>query len=176
VLQFPNPLSTGNLGLDGYVQLQSSPDAGADTKIIPWLYYWGFPLSEPQFALANIPGWSLAIRVVTPAELTQLGNAVGIPYDPSAGLVIAAPIDCNYLTGLGVQITTYPSYPNAKELYGLDPTNQATDSTGTVTLGPLPAGSIDVIATPNATGRPSSRQQVYVRPGWVTAPMMFPTQ
>jgi hypothetical protein len=60
-------------------------------------------------------------------------------------------------------------------LYGLDPTNKATDSTGTATLGPLPAGSVDVIATPNATGRPSSRQQVYVRPGWITAPMMFPT-
>jgi hypothetical protein len=66
VLQFPNPLSTGNLGLDGYVQLQSSPDAGADTKIIPWLYYWGFPLSEPQFALANIPGWTLAIQSSRP--------------------------------------------------------------------------------------------------------------
>jgi hypothetical protein len=57
----------------------------------------------------------------------------------------------------------------------LDKTKTATTSNGFATLAGLSTGSVDVIATPLVLTRPSSRETVNVRAGWVTVVIMAPT-
>jgi hypothetical protein len=168
VLQFPNPLDFKGLGLDGYVQLQSP-------EFLPWLFYWGFPLSEPELVLADSPLWGLTIRVLTLNEASAVGTSLGGSYDPGKSLLIATVHDCESHIAPGVQVTTNPADPDAGEFYGLSPTLTATDGYGFATFAGLPTGSVDVIATPLALGKTSSRQTVTLRHGWVTAPIMLPT-
>jgi hypothetical protein len=168
VLEFPNPVDFKGLGLDGYVQLES-PD------FLPWLFYWGFPLSEPELVLVDSALWNLSIRVLTLDEANALGTSLGSSYDPGKSLLIATVHDCESRLAPGMKVTTNPAGPDAGEFYGLSPALTATDSYGFATLAGLPTGSVDVIATPLALGKPSSRQTVNVRPGWVTAPIMLPT-
>ena len=167
-LQVPNPYGTTYLGLDGYIQLKS-PD------FLPYLYYWGFPLSEPEFPLVDSPNFTESIKVLTADEISQLATSLGEPYDPSETLLTAFAGDCAPHLAPDVQITTDPPYPGVLKVYGLSRTLTATDVKGFATLAFLPAGSIDVVATPLATGKVSSRRTVYVRPGWVTEVAMFPT-
>jgi hypothetical protein len=117
----------------------------------------------------------VSIKVVTADELNNLGTSLGVPYDPSASFLIAFVDDCGSTLAPGVQITTNPPYPTAREIYGLSNTLTATDSNGFASFAALPAGSIDVIATPLALGKASSHHTVNVRPGWVTDVGMFPT-
>ena len=156
------------LGLDGYVQLKS-PD------FPPYLYYWGFPLSEPEFQLADSPAWNVSIKVLTADELNQLGTSLGYPYDSSASLLIAFVVDCTSHFAPGVQIATDPPSPTGMTVYGLSRSLTATDGNGFATFAALPTGSVNVTATPLALGKVSSRQTVNVRPGWVTNVGMFPT-
>jgi hypothetical protein len=167
-LEFSNPVDLRGLGLDGYVQLMSA-------DFIPWLFYWGFPLSEPRYALVDLLNSTGAIRVLTSDEATALGLSLGYPYEPGKNLLIATVVDCDSHVAPEMQITTNPVDPDAGEFYGLSPTLTATDSYGFATLLELPNGSVEVIATPSALGTPSSRQTVNLRPGWVTAPTMLPT-
>jgi hypothetical protein len=168
VLQFPNPADATSLGLDGYVRLTSP-------EIAPYLYYWGFPLSEPEYVLVDSFQWKTAIKVLTPAELTTLSNSVGIPYDPAASVVIASALDCDARGAAGVQIKTDPVYPSVQEVYDLDRTKTSTDNTAFAAFGPVPAGNLDLIVTPLALGKPASRVTVNVRPGWITDVTIFPT-
>ena len=108
VLQVPNRVDMGFMGLDGYVQVLSPDDAVAGPKIVPYLYYWGFPLSEPEFAQTDAPAWNASLRVLTRDELDQLGTSVGVPYDPTSSLLVAFPTDCESRVAPGVEITTVP--------------------------------------------------------------------
>ena len=51
----------------------------------------------------------------------------------------------------------------------------ATDGQALATFINVPAGLVDVVATPLALGKTSSHQSVIVRPGWITAVDMLPT-
>jgi hypothetical protein len=173
VFEFPNTPDFPQLGLDGYLQLTTADDAAGGTKIVPWLYYFGFPISESQYALVDVPSFSLAVKVETPDDATQLAASVGLTYDPSAGYLIAIPTDCEFRLTNGVQISTSPVFP---AIYGLDRNSTSIDALyDFASFAGLPAGSIDVIATPLALGKPSSRQTVSIRSGWTTAVTMLPT-
>jgi hypothetical protein len=177
VLEFPNVANLSMLGLDAYLQLRTPDDAEAAAKIVPWLYYFGFPLSQPQYVATDSPSATLAIRVETIDDANRLAASVGITYDPSAGYLIAIPTDCEFRRASGLRVTTDPSYPMVQTIYGLDRSNTSTDAvTGFASFVGLPAGSVDVIATPLALGnKPSSRETVNVRSGWTTAVTMLPT-
>lgn len=128
--------------------------------------------------VASLPPLPSCPRNFTPERQTPavvLGTSLGVPYDPAASLLIAFVPDCESHFASGVQITTNPPYPNVHEIYGLSRTLTTTDGNGFATFAALPTGSIDVIAAPLALGKPSSRQTVNVRPGWVTDVGMFPT-
>ncbi len=171
VLHVPNRVDMGFLGLDGYLQL-TSPEIVSD------MLYWGFPLSEPDYALTDAPasGWNASLRVFTLEELNQLGSSLGIPYDPSLSLLIALVNDCEFRAAPDVEVKTNPGTPTVKEFYGLSTTETATDPTYfSATFIGVPVGSIEVVATPRALNQPSSRETVNVRAGWVTGVMMAPT-
>jgi hypothetical protein len=132
-------------------------------------------LSEPEYVLVDSGLWKTAIKVLTPAELTSLGNSLGIPYDPAGSLVIASALDCDAHGAAGVQIKTDPMYPSVQEVYDLDTTRTSTDVKAFAAFGPVPAGNLDLIVTPLALGKPASRVTVNVRPGWITDVTLFPT-
>jgi hypothetical protein len=167
-------LNNNYLGLDGYVEL-TSPD------IVSWRFYWGFPLSEAEFKLIDVPNFfTNAIRVLTPAELTQQSSSLGLgPFDQKTVYLSAGPRDCEWRLG-SLQVTTNPTSPDVKEVYGIDPAATATDPNATfggfVFMSNVPLGSVEVIATPVATpGKPSSRQSVTTRAGWWTYIPLVPT-
>jgi hypothetical protein len=78
--------------------------------------------------------------------------------------------------GPGVVLTLDPLDPGVRVFYGLSLGLSETDSSHPfATFWNVPEGSVSMIATPNALGKPSSRQTVYVRAGWGTAVHMPPT-
>jgi hypothetical protein len=169
VLSFREPTVNSFLGLDGYVQV-TSPD------IIPYRFYWGGPLSESHYELIDQTVGNIAIRLFTPNDAKQLGASIGIPYDPNATGLIAGVNDCELHASSGVQVAAEPTSPAVKEAYGLSRTAMATDMSNPYALiAYLPEGSVDVVATPLALGKASSRQTVTVRKGWFTFIDMLPT-
>jgi hypothetical protein len=169
VVTFQEPGSTDFRGFDGYVQLTSP-------EIVSYRWFWGGPLSESSLRLIDRPDSKAAIRVMTPADATQLGSGLGIAYDATVTALFALVVDCEWHPSSGVQVAISPTSPNVKEFYGLSPTATVTDmSNPVVTFAYVPEGSVDVIATPMATRKPSSRQTVTVRKGWFTDIQMLPT-
>ncbi len=169
VFEIPNPENSIFLGLDGYIQLQS-PD------IVPWLYYWGFPLSKAAYTLVDSPSSQLGVKVLTPDDANNLFSQAGSTFDPSASTLVAIATDCEFRLAPEVLVATDPPYLTVPETYDLSKSNTSTGMRGLAAFAGLPAGSIDVIATPLALGnKPSSRQMVTIRPGWVTAVTMLPT-
>jgi hypothetical protein len=173
VLEFQNrPTRTSSLGLDGFLQL-TQPDAAA-----PLLVYWGFPLSEPQMAIADnadVPG-AHAVVLGDPKAFENLTTAFGITVDPSRGQVIAEVVDCMGAPAPGVALSLEPLDSDVVIIHSFSPGQSATSgSLNTAFMFNVPAGAVNVIATPQALGRPSSKQAISVRAGWAAEVSMLPT-
>jgi hypothetical protein len=169
--QFPNPPDLSGNGLDGYLQVRSP-------EIMTWLYYWGFPLSEPRMDFVSTTFISNSIGVLTPAEFQQYVQAVGSALDPKAGTLDVTVLDCSGSTGAGAQVmTTAPADAGAHVYYGLTGAGDAaTDMTGGVEVGPIPPGTVDVTVTPLALGKPISQAHgLVIRANAVTALIAMPT-
>jgi hypothetical protein len=176
-LQFPNqpdPLAN-YLGLDGYLQAKSLK---SPPEIVPWRYYWGFPLSENEWDSSTDPAgrWNLALTVLTPGDAMALSGSTGITYNPMSSVIIALAVDCFDHGAPDVQIALDPQATAVKTVYGLNPADTATNGTNTfVTFANAPEGTVNVVATPLGLGKVSSRQRVDVRAGWETVVGMLPT-
>jgi hypothetical protein len=162
VLTCPNKGTTTFFGFDGYVQLISDQ--------IHQLTIWGHPLSEAQ-AARDTSLFSNVFAVLTPEELRTLG---GVPPDSDHGIIVAGALDCQQWNASEVEFTLDPP-ADVAPVYGFIPSLTATNSGGYASFSHVRPGVVEVIATPKALGRPSSRQSVLVRAGWVTGIVMLPT-
>jgi hypothetical protein len=159
-------------GLDGYVQVASQAQ-----EFVNGLMYWGFPLSEAHYALIDdTDDWRHAFHFLTRDALKGVTDAAEVIQDPSRGFVLVDPVDCQGQPAPGVVLTLDPPDPGVRVFYGLSLGLSETDrSNSFATFWNVPIGAVSVIATPDAVGKPSSRQTVYVRAGLGTIVHMLPT-
>jgi hypothetical protein len=148
-------------GLEGYLKI-----TGADLE--PDYIYWGFPLS----------GSSL----YTLAEVTPLSDAAAeyknldVMPDPTRGSVAVATFDCQFGFAAGVEVKLDPADPATQSF---SPTTGAstkvTDSSGVIFFTNVPAGAVQVTATPPGLNRASSHVGATVRPQDNTTILAYPT-
>ncbi len=161
-LSFPNASLTSAYGVNGYLQI----DPG-DAGIAPYLYFWGFPLSETDWLRAYF-------AFESPADLQNGAQLIGQSLDPNKGSVIAVVSDCLGYTSADVSVTL--SGEDAGNVVGINPEGApVTDSTGIVIFLNVSPGLTELTATPSALGKPSSKVSAYVRAGTVTGVLMYPT-
>jgi hypothetical protein len=168
VLTFPNPPTYfADLGLNGYLE-EVSPDG----KYVPILYYWGYPLSEP-----NNPNISNGVEYsATPSEYQLLAGALGVTIDPTRGLIFENVSDCMFNLAPGAKVAIDVQDPAIREFYGQsNPTATETDATGLVLFSNVPPGPVNLTVTPVGLGKPSSKVTVQVRAGWIAAGNLWPT-
>jgi hypothetical protein len=161
-LRFANA-NTATGGVNGYLQI----DPG-DSGILPYLYFWGFPLSEKEWLRAY---WGLQ----TLADWQSAAQSVGISMDPERGMIVAFVSDCLNNGAANVSVTLSNQDAGAVESNFGGTMNGPTDSTALAIFNNVPVGSTEVTATPVALGRPSSKATVYVRKGTVTVVLLYPT-
>jgi hypothetical protein len=154
-------------GVDHYVQV-TSPD------IVPSLNYPGAPAAESKFVQTADSHFG-PLGVFKPADLQRFYDVYRDTWDKRYGAIIAHSWDCHlHQPAPGVQIAI-PTAPDVSVLYGMTATATETDGSGIALFGNVPAGTVDVVATPRALGKPSSQKNVIVRPGWVTNLLLVPT-
>ena len=153
-----------NTGATGYIRITGN-------GLVPELFFWGFPLSEPSLTEA-VPTVSKLLESVVASSAAGLG----VPVDTSSHAIVAlGAVDCQITTAPGVQFSISPSDRDAGthvfyfSQSSLSPTADSTDSTGAALIVNVPPGPITVTARPTALGgRASSVVQGFARPGAVT--------
>jgi hypothetical protein len=172
------PTQTGKTGPDGRLMMRFPVGFGGlggyllvtSPKSVPVLTFYTYPLTEPVV--------DVFIPAFDPSQVADALKAVGVVQDPSRGYVIADVQDCQGSAAAGVKVTTSGD-PIAQEYYAANgaPARGATSTArdGTVYIANAPAGSLDLVATPEALGRPSSRMTIYVRPGAISRVVLLPT-
>jgi hypothetical protein len=164
MLQVQYSTGIGNRGLQGFLESTSS-----SSSYMPYLSYWGFPLSEAQYGF----NWN----IITPSENQTLFSSVSVTQDPMRGQLYVIAFDCTFTEAPGVVITTdLPPDSGAGEYYGLsgNPMQKTTDTMGTAYFSNVPVGTVHLTATPVGLGKPSATATVEVRAGWITEASMFP--
>ena len=161
-LQFANA-NTATGGVDGYLQI----DPG-DSGVLPYLYFWGFPLSEKDWLRAYFGFETLA-------DWQSAAQSAGISMDPERGMIVAFVVDCLLVGAANVSVTLSNQDAGVVESNFGGTLNGPTDSTALAIFNNVPVGVTEVTATPIALGRPSSKVAVYVRKGTVTAVLLYPT-
>jgi hypothetical protein len=149
------------LGLNGFVKV-TSPD------LVPYYYYWGFPLSTAQIYLYS--------EVTTPTELQQDFTNVGVTTLSGRGTVGVGVYDCNGTRAAGVQVTLSSADGMTQSFTTLGVSTSTTDQSGVLVFANVPVGNFYVTATPTVLRVPSS-QNVYgnVRAGATTQILVWPT-
>ncbi len=180
-------LSSGTTDADGSVTLAlPAPVTGTSvtgyfsitgSDLLPELYFWGFPLSEPTFAF-TVPTMSTADRDAVTSLIASLD---GGSFDLSSHALIAINVtDCTGMTAEGVQIAVSPSDPETRVFYfsgsGISATADSTDPTGSAIVVNVPAGTVTLTVTPKDLGKPSSVSQLFTRAGTITSLAQPPNQ
>jgi hypothetical protein len=154
----------GPYGLNGLLSV-SSP------ALVPTLIYWGFPLSELH-GLFGTP-----LPVFSPTDLQGLA-LLGVTVDPTRGHVALIATDClgNQASGVtfsatGIDASTVLRYAAGNSLSATGPT----DYHGAAFFFNVPAGPVDIQATPASLGSVSGRQSVVVQAGWITEVSIAPS-
>jgi hypothetical protein len=152
-------------GFAGYAQITSQ-----DTY--PWLWGWGFPVSESSLDLTrNALGfWSPTPQ--TPTELSNNRDITNVPQDARSmmrGDVLVAVHDCFGGGAPGVEVRIDSSDPAIVQR-GSPTVEGATN----VIFANVPPGYVHVTATPQVLGGPSGKAPVNVRAGYVTVLHMYP--
>jgi hypothetical protein len=169
VMQVTSTADFQGLGLDGYLLLQSP-------QIVTYLWYWGFPLSEPQVEFVRSSRGAFLPAPVTPAEYTQLITSVGMTYDAMVGVIGVDVYDCDPHGAVGVQISNPGADAGARVIYDFSTTATVTASSGIATVGPLQPGVYDLTMTPVSLGVASSvARGVVARANALTVVNAFPT-
>ncbi len=159
-LSFVMAQEAGASGLTGYLKLTR------DDLRTSYLY-WGFPLSGTEL--------STVAQVVTNSLNATLFQSAGVMPDPSRGDVAVVTYDCQFGFAPGVTVTIEPSDNETKVFdSNLQPTT-TTGSKGLILFDNVPAGPVQVTATPPGLNRPSSTVPVTVRTDGETVVYAFPT-
>jgi hypothetical protein len=160
-LTFQNVLgSNSSFGLNGYLQI-SSP------SIAPYIYYWGFPLSEMQL--------NLYTEVFTASELQQALSNVKVTQDVTRGYVTAIVFDCLVNAAPGVVVKLSSADALTQEFSSTGVAETATDTVGQAIFTNVPVGPMTLTASPPGLGKPSSTVTANVRVGTITQVLMVPT-
>jgi hypothetical protein len=167
----PFPIGgSGNApGPTGYLQF-----LGPSLSLVPYYYYWGFPLSQSQVYGAR--------GLFTTTDLEGVYQATGVTQQPSLGVVIVSVFDCQSQYASGVVVTLDSTDVDAGAIpscWGegavMSQMTTTTDYTGAIGCENVPTGAIQLTATPIALGKPSSTVTAYVRAGAVTGVLLYPT-
>jgi hypothetical protein len=167
----PFPIGgSGNApGLNSYLQF-----LGPSLSLIPYYYYWGFPLSQPQVYGTG------GLFTTTDAEGVYQGT--GVTQHPNLGVVIVSVFDCQSQYAPGVVVTLDSTDVDAGAIpscwgegFVTSQMTTTTDYTGAIGCENVPTGAIQLTATPIALGKPSSTVTAYVRAGAVTGVLLYPT-
>jgi hypothetical protein len=149
------------LGLTGYLKITAP-------TIIPYYYYWGFPLSASEF-------YSRA-DVTTPSELQGILTALNVTQDTARGIVTVVTYDCQMNAASRVEVTLSTADALTR---AFSPTTGAatttTDQSGLIAFTNVLAGTVQITATPTALGTASSRVGAIVRAGSMTTVLAVPT-
>ncbi len=191
-----SPLATNTTDSTGFAPLREYADAGPinasgsyldlfggpDGGIVPLLYFWSYPLSEPLVTFNNL-------LTVTPAGVPDI-LPPGVTQDPSLAYVLVQGLDCLQFGGAGLRYTLED--PGASHVYYrngdtqvLDPTLTQTDSSGEALFVNVPVngtlidgmvvGRAKVIASIAATGAQIGQFELVVRSGTVSMVVALPT-
>jgi hypothetical protein len=160
------------LGFNGF--LHFTHPAGA----MPWFGYWGYPFSKSRHAWTappDVPG-AHPIRLANAEAVEALLAAFHITRDPNRGEMLLEVVDCVGAAAGDVEFTLEPFDPDVVIVHGANAAASVTSRAAPQALmSHVPLGAVDVIATPRALGRPSSRQTVFVRADSVVGVYMLPT-
>ena len=147
-------------GLEGYLKISR---ADLETSYT----YWGFPLSgSAEYTLAE---------VTTLSELAALYRSIKVTPDPTRGSVTVATYDCQYGPALGVQVTLDTADSDTRSFSTTGATTTATDSSDLIIFTNVPAGPVQVTATPPGLNRASSHVSATVRSQAITIVIAYPT-
>jgi hypothetical protein len=161
-LPFQNVTAAGSAqyGLEGYLKISR---ADLETTYL----YWGFPLSGSVL--------STLAEVTTLSEAASLSASVNITPDPTRGTVSVATYDCQDSPAAGVQVTLAPADSATKSFSTLGASATATDSSGVIIFVNVPAGDVQITATPPGSSQASSHVGANVRPQALTTIVAYPT-
>jgi len=172
-LAVPPSLIGHGLEANNYLQATMS---GA----IPTLYFWGFPISQPDegfiFALGSQAEWEQVLAL-------EQNN---VTWESDRGTVVFHVNGCGPGDGIGVQVSLDAMDSATHQFYmqAGTPSFTATETAGPATAQSaagsggfvnVAAGIVTLTATPLAIGKPSSHATVLVRAGAVTFANLFPT-
>ncbi len=160
---FQNGAPGANLGINGFVQI-SGPN------IITFDQYWGSPAAE-----ARVPFFRTEVFTTDQLQ-TILQDELHVTPDSTRGTLVVNAFDCRFQAAPDVNITLLSSSDTPTQGYTRDRgATSMTDGTGSIFFPNVPAGQVQIIATPMGLGRPSSHVSVNVEPGIVTSAFVFPT-
>ena len=156
----------GGFGLTGYLDVQGP-------EMFPNIVFLVSPTSEPD------GGFAMPLTVI-PRKLFESALAlVGVTADPKRGHVLVGAADCllSPAPGMTFGASTIDSQTSFGFLIGGIPslTATSTDPSGLGTYVNVPVGAVEVSATPISGGRPTSRANLFVREGTISAVAMPPT-
>jgi hypothetical protein len=147
-------------GIEGYLKI-----SGAD--FVTNYTYWGFPLSGSAYYIVA--------DVVTPSELATGYDLVDVKPDTTRGTLVVVATDCQYGFAPGVQVTLDPADPATESFSPSGAATSATDSSGLIFFYNVPAGLVQVTATPPGSNRASSHVSANVWSQAETIVWAFPT-
>ncbi len=161
-LQFPNVMAAGQTGhgLESYLKI-SGPN------LVPYYYYWGFPLSLTQVYLYTYEE--------NPAELQGLYAEVNVTPDPMRGALTVATYDCQNSTAPGVEVTLSTADANTLGFDTKYNRTTATDASGYIIFTNVPAGPVKITATPPGLGKAASVVNATIHAQASTVVLAFPT-
>ena len=155
-------------GLNGYLLITSS-------DITPSLFFWGFPLSEPE-ASFGIKISTLAAGLVGPYLKT-----LGVTQLSGYGVAFVGALDCSHNPAIGVQVNIVTGGDaNTQILYGesggttFSTTAKSTDGSGVALLANLPVGAVQIEVVTTA-GVVVSQQSFLVSEGAADEVVALPT-
>lgn len=171
-LAFPPHAGVG-LGFRGYFELvPPAGDADSSTAELPQMY-----VPSQNFSIVHT---HLSWVGFTQSALAGEASVAGVKIEPTRGQLVLQAYDCLEAPASGVTFQVTGTDSNSSPvLYwsaGAFGPGAGTTIIGLGAVFNVPAGTVDVVATPKVAGRPSSRVTAFVRAGWVTAVAMAPTE
>jgi hypothetical protein len=167
VLPVPASMVGTELAADSYVQVTSG-------STVPLFFFWGYPITQPRVAIGAS---GQTVFVETAAEARN--SAQGIVLDPTRGTLLFVVSDCACVPATGVDVAIDRMDSAVRRFYGTNYDFAATQTgAGGSSFGgffDVPAGTVNVTATPVSLGKVASRYTVFVEAGAVTQVMMYPT-
>jgi hypothetical protein len=165
-VQVPTSFQSFN-AIGGYVQVTSP-------STVPYLYFWGFPLTQPKLRLIDSSYDQYAEQVMTPMMEQSIWSPIVPMLDPERGTVTVIVADCEGAVAPGVTVN-YDSTNQAIVETDLLQRATSTGDKGVVTLANVPVGPLTLTAIPLSLGAISSQLTVDVRKGAQTTVTMRPT-